>query len=192
MILDVLAEVLIDALTAVAGRAARGVASAVLPRRRPTPERPWPKPVIVGAGAMFDRAALYATWAAAHGLEPTEQRGAEYAGTYRGRRTEMVTGLVGTSLPRSPEILVRIALAGLERLEGSVLLERGADLPPDGPLRALATLLEIEGVRDIGVTCRFVRLRFDAFAETTVFDDALQAFDAALEATASLATTPYR
>lgn len=190
MILRVIAVVATEIVGAVFNKVARSALRAVLPRRRRMPEHPSPKRVVVGAGAMFDRAALYETWAEAHGLAWTDARGIEYAGTYRGRRTEMITGLVDTPLPRSPEILVRVALEGIE---ATTLLERGADVRTAPSLCALTSLLDIEGVRDVAVTSTFVRLRFDPFVETAVLDGALSAFDAALESMAPCArATPYR
>lgn len=187
MIVDALfhavTRVAIEVASHVATDATKELVRAFWPRRsrggsRPASRleaRPGPPPVIVGAGAMFDRLALYDAWAAAHGLEPTAQRGAELAGSYRGRRIEMNTGLCNTSLPRSPELLLRVAVPGVR---GSVLLEPGAETPSGGPaLGALAALLAVEGVRDIGVTAAFVRLRFDAFVETAAFDRALDAFE---------------
>lgn len=143
---------------------------------------------------MFDRAALYETWAEAHGLAWTGERSREYAGTFRGRPTEMVTGLVDTALPTSPSLLVRVALDGIER---TTLLEREVDVPATPPaLRAMASLLEVEGVRDVAVAQAFVRIRFDAFVETAVLDDGLAAFEAALSALSASrapdAASPYR
>lgn len=189
MILHVLAYVATEVLGAVVDAFGRDILSAVLPTRRAPAGRPSPKPVVIGAGAMFDRAALYDAWAEAHGLAPTEKRGAEYAGAYRGRATEMVTGLLGTPLPRSPEILVRVALEGVE---GSSLVERGAGAPAHPSLRAMASLLEVEGVRDVGVTRTFVRLRFDAFVTPAVFDAALEALERALRSLAPAEASPYR
>jgi hypothetical protein len=188
MILDLLADI----VSRVAGDAIGGIFWELVPRRRRAPreeQRPV-KQVVVGAGAMFDRAALYETWANAHGLEWTDARGLEYVGSYRGRRTEMRSGLVDTPLPKSPEILVRVALDGIET---TTLLEprenERALLPP--PLRAMAAILEIEGVRDVVVARAFVRMRFDPFVETAVLDAAMVAFDLALESL-DASGAPYR
>lgn len=150
------------------------------------------KRVIVGAGAMFDRAALYETWAEAHSLRPTDKPRPEYAGDYRGRRTELSSGLVGTSLPTSPELLFRIALDGIP---ATTRLERDeAPPPPDArSLRALLPILDVDGIRDVVVTRAFVCLRFDPFVTTSVFDAALEVFEEALTALASLQRgSPYR
>lgn len=189
MIVHILADIVAQVVGDVVTRVGAELLGAVLPKRRTAPGRPWPKQVIVGAGAMANRAALYRKWAEAHGLGPTELRGAELAGNLRGRATEMVTGLYDTPLPKSPEILVRVALEGII---GSTLLERNAEQPENPTLRALAAVLEVDGIRDIGVTSRFVRLRFDAFVETAAFEDALDAFEGVLRALAPADTSPYR
>ena len=137
---------------------------------------------------MLDRLALYEAWAAAHGLEATTLRGAELAGTYRGRPTEMVTGLLREDLPRSPEILIRVALPDIE---ATTLLEPGA-AAVGGSLQAMAALLDVDGIRDVGITRGFVRLRFDAFADTSAFDEALAAFEQALASAHAPETSPYR
>ncbi len=181
-----IAELVVDAVVEAIWR---GV-SRVL-RGRPRPQTAAPRQVVVSTGAMLDRLALYEAWAAAHGLEPTTLRCAELAGTYRGRPTEMVTGLLREDLPRSPEILIRVALPGVGE---PTLLERGAGPagPAGGALEAMAVLLEVDGMRDVGITRGFVRLRFHAFVDTSAFDDGLAAFEHALAATQPPAPTAYR
>jgi hypothetical protein len=135
---------------------------------------------------MEKRRAAYEAWATAHGLARTTMRGAELAGMVRGRATEMVTGLANERVPTSPEILIRIALPGVE---ASTLLEPDQPPQPISSVQAMATLLELDGIRDIGVTRGFVRLRFEAFVDTSAFDDALAAFEHAL---AGDEASPYR
>ena len=178
MIVELVASALVDVLWRRVSRVVRG---------RPRPNTA-PRQVVVSTGAMLDRLAVYEAWAAEHGLEPTTQRGAELAGTYRGRRTEMVTGLLREALPRSPEILIRIALPGVEV---PTLLERGSG-PAGTSLKAMAALLDVQGMRDVGVTRAFVRLRFDAFVDTSAFDGALAAFEHALDGTRHPERAPYR
>lgn len=179
MIAELVTDAVVEAIWRGVSRVLRG---------RPRPQTAAPRQVVVSAGAMLDRLALYDAWAAAHGLEPTTLRCAELAGTYRGRPTEMVTGLLREDLPRSPEILIRVALPGVEEPR---LLERGAG--PAGPaLEAMAALLDLDGMRDVGITRGFVRLRFHAFVDTSAFDDALAAFEHALAATQFQAPSPYR
>jgi hypothetical protein len=187
MILSMLFRLAIAVLWEAASHLGRGL----LPRRRSATEA-WPAPrtVVVYPGAMANRRGCYEAWASEHGLAPTAMRGAELTGIYRGRATEMVTGLVDTPNPKSPEILLRVALEGIE---APTLLERGAPPNPQRSLRAMQALLEVDGVRDIGVTRGFVRLRFDAFEETSAFDEALEAFEHALAGLAEEASpAPYR
>jgi len=53
-------------------------------------------------------------------------------------------------------------------------------------------LLDVDGVRDVGVTRDFVRLSFDAFVETSVFDDALACLEPALADLTLEEASPYR
>ena len=191
MIVRILAGVAVELVCVVVDGLARGALGALLPRRRRGNERPLAKRVVVGGGAMFDRAALYRAWAEAHGLVASQEWGTEYAETRRGRRTELTTGLVNTTLPKSPELLVRVSVEGVE---ATTLLERGGAETAESPaLSAFTPLLDIEGVRDVAVTRRFVRVRFDPFVETDVLDIALAAFDAILDSVAPREdAVPYR
>jgi hypothetical protein len=167
-----------------------GLVRALWPRPSAPDYRPAPRPVIVSERARLQRLALYEAWAAAHGLERTARRGAEYAGTHRGRATEMVTGLLTDPSPKSAEILIRVALPAIEV---PTLLQPGSAATAVGPsLQAMATLLDVDGVRDVGVTRGFVRLRFDAFVTTAAFDDALTAFEHALATLDAAEPSPYR
>jgi len=162
-----------------------------------------PREVTVSADEMSARARDYETWATSHGLElvPEDRpsaHGARFRGTRCGRAIELTTGLGEYGPPRSPELLVWTdALAPMD----PVLLSR--ENPPEPwasanpSTRELAMVLDADGVRDIGVTQRFVRVRFDAFAAPKAVERGWNALELALATLATPANeaareSPYR
>lgn len=181
-------------LSELATRALGGLLSSSRRGRAPLPTsrgRARPREVTVSADEMAVRAHEYETWARSHGLELASEdgpsaHGARFRGTRCGRAIELTTGLSEYGAPRSPELLVwTAALAPAE----PVLLS--LDEPPPAPAppwsRELAMVLEGDGVRDIGVTQRFVRVRFDAFVAPKAVEKGWNALELAL---ATLATPP--
>ena len=161
--------------------------------------------VTVSAEEMSARAREYEAWGETRGLElvregRVDSHGAHFRGTWRGRDVVLTTGIIDDGPPRSPELLV---WTGAIAIEAAVLLVRDDEGPEKTAgatswARELAAVLEVDGVRDIGVTNRFVRLRFDAFVRPKVLGagwDALDGALAAIEDEAQRETrrkTPYR
>jgi hypothetical protein len=163
------------------------------------------RPVTVSADEMSARAREYEAWGETRGLELVREgridaQGAHFRGTRRGRDVAFTTGIVDDGPPKSPELLV---WTGAIAIEASVLLVRDDEGPEKIAARTswareLAAVLEVDGVRDIGVTNRFVRLRFDAFVRPKVLGTGWDALDGALAAIEDAAqhetvrNTPYR
>lgn len=158
-------------------------------RARPTRGGSRQRPLTVSAEETSARARAYEAWGETRGLERAREgrvdaHGAHLRGTWRGRDVAFTTGIVDDGPPKSPELLV---WTGAIDIEAAVLLVRedeGPEKTAGRPswARELAAVLEVEGVRDIGVTNRFVRLRFDAFVRPKVLGTAWDALDAALAA----------
>jgi hypothetical protein len=171
----------------------RSLASRMSPDRpeatSPTRRRPPPRPVTVSAEEMAARAGEYEAWGRARGLEPSldgrvDAQGTHLRGTWRGRDVALTTGIVDDGSPKSPELLV---WTGAIAVEAAVLLVRDDEGPTEAVAatswaRELGVVLEIDGVRDIGVTSRFVRVRFDAFVRPKVLAAGGDALGAALDA----------
>ena len=147
------------------------------------------RPLTVSAEEMSARAREYETWGETRGLEliregRVDAHGAHFRGTRRGRDVAFTTGIVDDGPPKSPELLV---WTGAIAVEAAVLLVRDDERPEmtagaTSWARELAAVLEVDGVRDIGVTNRFVRLRFDAFVRPKVLGTGWDALDGALAA----------
>ncbi len=149
---------------------------------------------------MSGRAREYEAWAATHGLEvvgtePPDAHGAHFRGARCGREVELTTGLGAFGPPTSPELLV---WTDLIPTESSLRLEPNTGTAQPGSTtpwaRELSAVLAVEGVRDLDVTRRFVRVRFDAFAPPKVVDRGWSALDEALAAitNAAPAASAYR
>lgn len=161
--------------------------------------------VTVSAEEMSARAREYEEWGETRGLELVREgrvdaHGAHFRGTRRGRDVALTTGIVDDGPPKSPELLV---WTGAIAIEAAVLLVRDDEGQERAPAatswaRELGAVLEVDGVRDIGVTNRFVRLRFDAFVWPKVLGTGWDALDGALAAIEdaaqheTLRKTPYR
>jgi hypothetical protein len=147
------------------------------------------RPLTVSAEEMCARAREYEAWGETRGLEVVREgridaHGAHFRGRQRGRDVALTTGIVDDGPPKSPELLV---WTGAITIEAPVLLVRDGEAPEEIAARTswaaeLANVLEVDGVRDIGVTNRFVRLRFDAFVRPKVLGTAWDALDVALAA----------
>lgn len=162
-----------------------------------------PREVMVTPAEKSTRAHAYQTWAVSRGLELVLEdhvggRGARFRGTRCGRAIELTTGLPEYGLPRSPELLLySSALSPAEPL----LLSSESPLPGAAAAtewgRQITAVLDVEGVRDIGVTTRFVRLCFDPFVSPRTLEDGWAALESALAAISKAANTtepslPYR
>ena len=104
----------------------------------------------------------------------------------------LTTGIRGDGPPSSPELLV---WTNAVAIEVPVLLTRKSSAPDTPGPRAMAALLDLEGVHNVGLTNRFVRVRFEAFVPCELLEqgwDALEAALAALEREATGAGLPYR
>ena len=149
------------------------------------------------------RARAYETWALSRGLERVlEDRvgvhGARFRGTRCGRGIELSTGLGEYGLPRSPELLVYSSvLSPVEPLLISRDAAHRAAASATAWGRELSAVLEAEGVRDVGVTTRFVRLSFEPFVSPKTLEDGWTALEDALaaissESNAEGSALPYR
>jgi hypothetical protein len=191
MIGGLLGQVLARIAGGVADGIARSLAARASSRGRAAVSRTRggarPRPVTVSAQEMSARAREYEAWGATRGLEQArdgriDAHGAHFRGTQRGRDVALTTGIVDDGPPKSPELLVWTAAIAIE---APVLLVRDDEATEHRVARTswaaeLAGVLEVDGVRDIGVTNRFVRVRFDAFVRPLVLGTAWDALDAAL------------
>jgi hypothetical protein len=176
------ADVIVRSVAARMSSHARAGASATRGRSRR-------RPVTVSAEEMSARAREYEAWGQTRGLELAREgrvdaHGAHLRGTRRGRDVAFTTGIIDDGPPKSPELLV---WTGAIAIEAAVLLVRDDEAPEKTAARTswareLAAVLEVDGVRDIGVTNRFVRLRFDAFVRPKVLGTGWDALDGALAA----------
>jgi hypothetical protein len=158
-----------------------------------------PRSVIVSPDEMSARARDYEAWAMSRGLLPVREEsvgadGARFRGTRCGRGIELTTGIGPFGPPRSPELLVRTdALAPSEPL---VLSQENMEHAAAAAswARELTMVLDVDGVRDIGVTRRFVRVRFDAFVRPKTLGHGWDALESALAAITNTADpeSPYR
>lgn len=209
MIDAVFGEIVARVVGGVADGIARSLAARIFPRTRagtsPTRGGSRQRMVTVSAEEMSARAREYEAWGATRGLEllregRVDAHGAHYRGARRGRDVALSTGIVDDGPPKSPELLV---WTGAIAVGSAVLLVRDDDGPEKTGVapswgRELAAVLAVDGVRDIGVTNRFVRLRFDAFVRPKVLGtgwDALEVALAAIEDAAQRETrrkVPYR
>jgi hypothetical protein len=189
---------LFDGIVGVIGR---GVASLLRPRRpvvivAPADDRP---SVATPSAAIERRAKAYAQLATARGLAlPLEARvdahGVHFRGVHRGREALFTTGILVDDPPTCPELQIWTPLAAVG---APVLLTRSSSssssssCPP-----GIAALLDEEDIHNVGVTDRFVRVRFEPGTPAALIArawDALEEALAALERDAiSGGAGPYR
>jgi hypothetical protein len=152
--------------------------------------------VTVSAEEMSARAHEYESWAMSRGLELVREErpsayGTRFRGTRGGRAIELTTGLSEYGPPRSPELLVWTdALAP----EEPALLSRDTPHVATSWARELDVVLDAEGVRDLGVTRRFLRVRFAAFVSPRLLEEGWDALESALATLTNAADheSPYR
>ena len=187
-------DLLFDGIVGVIGR---GVASLLRPRRpavnvAPETDRPT---VAVPSAAIERRARAYAQLAEARGLAlPLEARvdahGVHFRGVHRGRDTLFTTGILADGPPTCPELQIWTPIVGVA---APVLLTRtsSSSCPP-----AIAALLDQEDVHNVGVTDRFVRIRFEPSTPVALIAHAWDALEEALAALEREAVSgdagPYR
>jgi hypothetical protein len=203
---EIVARVAGSAADAIVRRLAGRISSGARAGASSTRGRSRPRLVTVSAEERSARARDYEAWGRTRGLEPAREgrvdaHGAHFRGTRCGRDVALTTGIVDDGPPKSPELLV---WTGAIAIDEAVLLIRGEEGPENAAARTswareLRAVLEVDGVRDIGVTSRFVRLRFDAFVAPKVLGTGWDALDGALTAIEedaaqhhALRTTPYR
>jgi len=189
--IDWLSEIAARIAGGAADRIAGSLAARIAARARPgsstTQGGGRRRPVIVSAEEVSARAREYEAWGATHGLEllregRVDAHGAHFRGTRHGRDVALTTGIVDDGPPKSPELLV---WTGAIAIEQAVLLVRDGEgrdeaVAATSWARELAVVLAVEGVRDLGVTSRFVRVRFDAFVRPKVLGAGWDALDEAL------------
>jgi hypothetical protein len=171
-------------------RPSRRTASATPSGRAPSRE------VTVSEEEMSARVRDYEAWAASRGLGLVREtrsgpHGARFRGTRSGRAIELTTGLGEYGPPRSPELLVWTDAVAPEE---PVMLSRDAARPATPWARELDLVLDADGVRDIGVTTRFVRVRFHAFVAPKALGRGWDALEGALATLSNAAKpdSPYR
>lgn len=180
----------------------RLVAARLFPERRGSPASPRgsrPRPVIVSADEMSARARDYEAWAVSRGLSPDRDErvgahGARFRGTRSNRGIELTTGIGPFGPPGSPELLVWADAFAPD--EPVVLSRQDTEhaAPATSWARELTVVLDVDGVRDIGVTTHFVRVRFDPFVSPKTMGHGWDVLEGALVAITNTADpgSPYR
>lgn len=140
------------------------------------------RPLVVSPAEANKRGCAYEELATARNLEllyegRVDAHGMHFRGVHRGRETLLTTGILGDDPPSWPELQVwtnAVAVAV------PVLFTHDSSPPEASGPRALAALLELEGVHNVGVTNRFVRVRFEAFVAPELLEQGWQALEATL------------
>ncbi|MBS2012486.1 MAG: hypothetical protein JST00_06350 [Deltaproteobacteria bacterium] len=132
-------------------------------------------------------AQAYGRWAELHGFARDAVRTDVYRGERAGKRVRFLTGVDDDGILKSPELEIELATPSAFP---AVVLTVGAPPPPaDIAGRAVVAVLEREGVVQIDVTRRLVRLSFAPMTDPALFDPAL---DELLRALSPAADSPYR
>jgi len=150
-------------------------------------------PPVVLRPAVERRARAYEELAKARGLEHAgrvDAHGVHFRGVHRGRDTLFTTGVLPEDRPTYPELQVWTEAVPVV---APVLLTPTSSAAPCSP--EIAALLGQEDVHNVGVTDRFVRIRFEPGTPVTSIEhawDALEVALAALEREAIDGGAPYR
>ena len=171
----------------------RGIASRLRPQRAVAVVSPARAAAAVPPAAIERRAHAYAQLAGARGLAldgRVDAHGVHYRGVHRGRETLFTTGIFPDDQPSHPELQVWTHAV---QVTAPVLLTPSSKTACAPEIIAL---LDEEDVHNVGVTDRFVRIRFEPFASIEHIErawDALEQALAALERGAIDSTAaPYR
>ena len=144
---------------------------------------------MLNEAAVQALALRYLRWATERGLTQAERTRHRFEGRILTRDVVFATGL-GGSTPSPPQIIVSTALA----VEAPVLLTRRREPPPSKTTTLLREVLDAtgEGVRNLGLTSRFVRITFNPEVEPELFDVALDAVEERLRLLTGAGDLPYR
>ena len=140
--------------------------------------------------AITALARRYRRWAREHGLTRSDSAGDRFEGRILNRDVVFTTWL-GGSTPNPPEIVVSSALD----VDVPVLLPtHGREPPRSKTISLLREVLDLEGVYNLGLTSRFVRITFAPGTEPELLDGALDALEQRLRLLADPGESglPYR